>query len=132
MPIIDTAVLFAAADDTDRFHRGAISTLRKLGGKALLGGSALIEFDVVLKSRGLTPEARREEMTLLMLEFPSTVASVHCPGPQTIYLAALYEEEFGLDYFDSMIAAEAAEHDSSVVTPDRDFEKVPGLRRIPI
>jgi predicted nucleic acid-binding protein len=132
MPIVDTAVLFAAADDTDGSHRGAVATLRKLGGRALLGGSALIEFDVVLKSRGLSPAARREEMTLLMLEFPSTVTSVHCPGPQTIYLAALYEEEFGLDYFDSLIAAEAAEHDSSVITSDREFERIPGLRRIPI
>jgi predicted nucleic acid-binding protein len=132
MPIVDTAVLFAAGDDTDRFHRGAVAVLRKLGGKVLLGGAALIEFDVVLKSRGFSPEARREETILLMLEFPSTASSIHCLGPQTVYLAALYEEQFGLDYFDSMVAAEAAEHDSSIISSDREFEKIPGLRRISI
>jgi len=132
MPIVDTVALFAAADDSDRFHEEAVACLRKLGSGLLLGTCALLEFDVVLKSRGLSPEARRNEVTLLMLDFPAAVSSTHPIGPGTVYLAALYEQQFGLDYFDSLIAAEATEHDGEVVSSDREFDRIAGLRRVPL
>jgi predicted nucleic acid-binding protein len=130
MPIIDTVALFAAADPSDRFHGKATAQLRKLGGGLLLGTFALMEFDVVLKSRGFPEGARREEMTLLALDFPGAVTSVHPVTPKTLYLAALYEEKFALGYFDSLIAAEASEHDGTIVSTDREFDKIPGLRRV--
>jgi len=130
MPIIDTVALFAAADPTDRFHIKAMAQLRGLGGGLLLGTFALMEFDVVLKSRGLSAEARRREMTLLMIDFPLAVTSVHPITPKTLYLAALYEEKFVLGYFDSLIAAEASEHDGAIVSTNREFDRIPGLRRV--
>ena len=102
MPILDTVVLFAAADQLDELHEPAVARLRELGDKTLLAGSALLEVDVVLKSRGFSPRARREEMALLMHEFPAIATSVHCVEPRTVYLATLYEEAFGLDYFDGL------------------------------
>ena len=101
MPIVDTVALFAAAEPSDRFHGKATAQLRRLGNGLLLGTFALMEFDVVLRSRGFSARTRREEMTLLALDFPGAVASVHPVTPKTLYLAALYEEEFALGYFDS-------------------------------
>ena len=130
MPIVDTVALFAAADPSDRFHGKATAQLRRLGNGLLLGTFALMEFDVVLRRRGFSARARREEMTLLALDFPGAVASVHPVTPKTLYLAALYDEEFALGYFDSLIAAEASEHDGTVVSTDREFDRIPGLRRV--
>jgi predicted nucleic acid-binding protein len=67
-----------------------------------------------------------------MLDFPAVATSTHAISPKTIYLAALYEREFSLVYFDSLIAAEATEHDASVVSSDRELERVPGMRRLPL
>ena len=95
-----------------------------------LGTFALMEFDVVLKSRGFSAKERREEMTLLTIDFPRVSTSMHPISPKTFYLASLYEEQFGLDYFDSLLAAEASEHDGAIVSTDREFERIPGLRRV--
>jgi predicted nucleic acid-binding protein len=133
MPIIDTVVLYGAADTSDAYHQKSVDCLNKLGRDGfLLGGSALLEFDVLLKSRGFSPAGRMEEMNLMMLDFPGVVSSTHIVGPRTIYLAALYEEQFSLGYFDSLVAAEATEHDGAIVSTDRELEKVPGLRRVPL
>lgn len=132
MPIIDTVVLFAAADRSDRVHLKATAQLRKLGRGLLLGTFALMEFDVVLKSRGFSGKERRDEMTLLTIDFPRVATSVHPITPRTLYLGSLYEERFGLDYFDSLLAAEASEHDGAMVSTDREFDRIPGLRRIPL
>ena len=78
MPIVDTVVLFSAADSEDPHHAGAVKCLRNLGREGLLlGEAALVEFDLVLKSRGFAPAVRREEMILLMHDFPATLSSRH-------------------------------------------------------
>jgi predicted nucleic acid-binding protein len=130
MPILDTVVLFGAADPMDRFHKSAVSFLSKLGSSFLLGTFAIMEFDVVLKSSGLSNTKRMEEMTLLTRDFPNIGRSIHRVSPTTFYLAALFEEEFRLDYFDALIAAEATEHDGIVVSSDRELDRIPNLRRI--
>ncbi len=132
MPILDTVVLFAAADPLDRFHKDGVRQLGRVGGKLLVGTFALMEFDVVLKSRGLSAAERMKEMALLMKDYPGVASSVHPISPSTLYLAALDEQEFGLDYFDSLMAAEAAEHDGEMVSSDRGFDAVPNLKRIPL
>jgi predicted nucleic acid-binding protein len=132
MPILDTVVLFAAADPSDRLHEDGVRHLRKVGGRLLVGTFALMEFDVVLKSRGLSGSERMKEMALLMKDFPDVASSVHPISPSTLYLAALNEREFGLDYFDSLMAAEAGQHDGAMVSSDRAFDTVPNLKRIPL
>jgi predicted nucleic acid-binding protein len=130
MPVLDTVVLFAAADPLDKFHEEGVRRLRSVGGKSLVATSALMEFDMVLKSRGLSSSERMKLMSLLRAEFPDVASSVHPISLSTLYLAALHEREFGLDYFDALIAAEAAEHDGEMVSSDRAFDTVPNLKRV--
>jgi len=132
MPILDTVVLFAAADPLDKFHRDGVAQLRKAGGGTQIGTSVLMEFDIVLKSKGLSAGDRMHEMALLMNDYPNAASSVHKISSSTLYLAALHEREFGLDYFDALIAAEAAEQDGEVVSSDRAFDSVPNLKRVPL
>jgi predicted nucleic acid-binding protein len=132
MPILDTVVLFAAADPLDKYHEDGVRHLRKVGGKVLVATCALMEFDIVLKSRGLSASHRMKEMALLLKDYPDVASSVHPVSPATVYLAALHEREFSLDYFDALMAAEAAEHDGEMVSSDRAFDVVPNLKRVPL
>lgn len=132
MPILDTVVLFAAADSSDRLHESAIKQLRMLGGTQLIGTFALLEFDVVLKSNGFSTKMRMEEVALLLRDFPFVAGATHSASPGTLYRAILCEREFDLGYFDALLAAEAMEHDGKTVSTDRAFDKIPGLKRIPL
>jgi predicted nucleic acid-binding protein len=130
MPILDTQVLFAAADDTDRFHEDAKLHLSRLSTRTLLGTFALAEFDIVLKSYGYSASQRSEELLLLIRDYPSVASRVHQVFPSTFVLASRIEDSLDLDYFDSLIAAESVEHDGTVVSSDREFDRVLGLTRI--
>ena len=68
---------------------------------------ALIEFDVVLKFRGLSTQERSEKHALLLSSYPLATERVTRPSPPTFVLAARLEEDYNLDYFDSLVAADA-------------------------
>ncbi|MHB1907618.1 MAG: hypothetical protein ACYCQJ_01955 [Nitrososphaerales archaeon] len=63
--------MFATADKEDRFHKVALKHMEKLGLESsyFLGAFSLFEFDVVMKSRGLTNEQRMNQYSSLMKEF---------------------------------------------------------------
>ncbi len=132
MPILDTVVLFAAADAGDRFHRDSLGRLGNASKETMLGTFALLEFDLVLKSRGSTAEQRSDLMVLLLKDFANIATAIHSVSPSTIAIAAQLESRFGLDYFDALLASESMEHDGIIVSTDREFEKIPGLKRIPL
>ena len=132
MPILDTVVIFAVADDKDRFHRAAKAQLSRLSSRTRLASFALTEFDVVLRSRGYSVSQRARELLLLLRDYPRSASAVHAVSPSTFVLASGVEGRLGLDYFDSLVAAEALQHDGRVVSSDREFDRVPGLKRIPL
>ena len=59
MPILDTVVLFGTADSRDGQHERAKRHLQRVSEVGTyLGTFALMEFDIVMKSRGLTVDDR--------------------------------------------------------------------------
>lgn len=130
MPVLDTAVLFAAADPSDKYHQDAAVRLAAAGARILLAAAGLVEFDLVLRGRGYAPPARREVLRSMMAEFPEVEAAMSAIVPRTLYLAAAIEEGYRLDYFDSLIAAEALTFDGKLISSDRDFDAISGLQRI--
>jgi len=42
------------------------------------------------------------------------------------------ESRFGLSYFDSMITASTLSLDKAIISDDKAFDKIPGLRRLPL
>lgn len=131
MPVLDTVVLFGAADERDEKHAKALDYMKRLEEeKFFLAGFALIEFDVVLKSRGYSCEERMNLYGLLLKNFPYSDAKVRVLKPTVLYLAARIEKETRLDYFDAGVAAEALQHDGVVVSSDEAFDRVVHLKRI--
>jgi predicted nucleic acid-binding protein len=128
---LDTVALFAAADAADAQHARAtrhLADLRRVG--FVVAGFAMLEFDVVLKSRGLTYDQRMEKHALVMRDFPAAASRVGTITPQVLYLTARLEKESQLEYFDAGVAAEALQHDGVIISTDRAFEKVTGLQRV--
>lgn len=83
-----------------------------------------------MKSRGFSFEDRMEKHASLLRDYPELDAKVAAISPAVLYLASKLEKEADLEYFDAGIAAEALQLDGEVVSTDRAFDRVEGLRRI--
>ena len=131
MPVLDTIVLFGTADSNDEHHERAKTHLRRVSEpEVYLGTFALMEFDIVMKSRGLTFEDRMEKHALLLRDYPKLDQKVAGVTPATMYLASRLEVDAKLEYFDAGVAAEALQLDGAVISTDRAFDRVEGLKRL--
>ncbi len=131
MPVLDTVILFGAADPDDPAHKRSVAYLARLGEPGFyLAGFALIEFDIVMKSRGLNYRARMVRHALLARDYPLTTTRVKPLSPEILYLVARMEGEDRIDYFDAGVAAEAKVLDGHVVSTDRVFDRLQGVKRV--
>lgn len=131
MPVLDTVVIFGAADSNDRHHDRAKRHLQRIANSEVyLGTFALLEFDIVMKSRGLSFQERMEKHASLLRDYPELSEKMVGVSPATLYLASRLEGEAELEYFDAGVAAEALQLDGTVVSTDRAFDRVEGLKRI--
>ena len=131
MPVLDTVVLFGAADPKDSAHKKSSGYLARLVEPGYyLAGFALFEFDVVMKSRGFSFRERMLRHALLARYYPASTSKTRALSPTILYLAADVEGTQGIDYFDAGVAAEAKALDGLVVSTDRVFDKLLGVKRV--
>jgi len=129
MPVVDTLVLFGAADTRDKHHNLGLKYLEGVNeGKYLLPSLALLEFDIVLKCKGFSFEGRMEKHALLLSDFPNIEKNIVKISPIVLYNMARIEDEYGLDYFDAGICAQALQVDGIVVTPDKEISAVKEIK----
>jgi predicted nucleic acid-binding protein len=131
LPVLDTVVIFGAADSNDKHHERSKWHLQRITKpEVYLGTFALLEFDIVMKSRGFSVEERMEKHALLLRDYPDLGGKMAGVSPATLYLASKLEGEAELEYFDAGVAAEALQLDGTIVSTDRTFDRVQGLTRI--
>ncbi len=131
MPLLDTVVLFGTADSEDRHHERSMRYLQRIiEPEFYLGCFALIEFDIILKSRGFSYKERMDKHASILKDYPDLARKVATLSPATIYLTAKLESEVGLEYFDAGIAAEAFQLDGMIISTDTAFDRIEGLKRI--
>ena len=94
-----------------------------------LAGFALVEYDIVLKSRGFRPSERMEYYAVLTYDYPVLAKKTRHLSPEVMYRTAELEDEAGVDYFDAGVAAEARMYDGLVVSRDPIFDKLSGVTR---
>lgn len=129
MPVADTEFLFAL-NPRDKKHAEAIKTLSMNNLK--IPDTAIFEFQVVLRARGRELSEIAKAMAALKQIFGKRIKEVSTINTSLFIKQAEIEEKYGLSYFDSMIAASALAVDGVIVSDDRDFDKVEGLRRLPL
>jgi len=131
MPVLDTIVLFGAMDPRDPSHSESVHYLRLLENpEYYLAGFAIMEYDIVLKSRGFSPRQRMTYHAVLSHDFPTLTTKTRRLSPEIMYMTAKLEQEGGVDYFDAGVGAEAKMYDGQIVSKDSIFDKMTGLKRI--
>jgi len=131
MPVIDTEVVFAL-NPRDPKHREALRVLREVP-KLTVPDTVLLEFQAVLRSRGRTPsQVRNALLALHQVLVQYGVREVNTLSTNLLVYQCELEEKYKLSYFDSLIATSALILDRQIVSDDEAFDRVPGLKRIPL
>jgi predicted nucleic acid-binding protein len=128
MPVVDTEVLFALSP-RDPKHAKATQWLGTPG-RLRVTDTALLEFQLVLRGRG----RRAEDVRAAILALASALAEHEVEQVRTLDTTLLarqgdLEGKYRLSYFDSLLAASALAVDGEIVSDDRAFDRVSGLRR---
>ncbi len=130
MPVADTELLFTL-NPKDHRHGKALKALKIRGLK--IPDTALLEFQAVLRARGRRPREAAEAVKALKHIFTSYgVREAKTINTDLIIKQAELEEKYGLTFFDSLIAASALAVDPTIISDDPAFDKIPGLKRIPL
>lgn len=135
MPVLDTDVLFAL-NPKDNKHGAALkllSELQKRNKGILVADTTTFEFIAVLRSvNKKAPIIRAAILAIRKIietvkgEEVNTICSDLLANQCTI------EERFGLTFFDSLIAASTLNLDGELVSDDKAFDRISGIRRIPL
>jgi predicted nucleic acid-binding protein len=131
MPVADTEFLFAL-NPKDCKHQNAIRLLKEVS-NLMVPDTAALEFQAVLRARGRNPsQVKMALLALYEVLKRNNVKEAKTLGLSLLAFQSEIEENYGLSYFDSLLAASALTLDRQVISDDYAFDKVPGLKRIPL
>jgi predicted nucleic acid-binding protein len=131
MPVADTEVLFAL-NPRDPKHQYAIKKLEDLN-NITVPDTSILEFQMVLRGRGRDVSQVRDALLAIHV----FLRSMGVEEKRTIDISLLalqceLEEMYSLTYFDSLIVASALSLDGEIISNDRAFDEIPGLKKIPL
>ena len=131
MPVADTELIFAL-NPKDPKHETALRKIKETP-NLVVPDTAILEFQIVLRSRGRTPS----QVRIALLALRQILSQHKIREASTLSIGLLVnqcelEERYGLSYFDSLIAASALSLDKQIVSNDQAFDKIPNLKRIPL
>jgi predicted nucleic acid-binding protein len=126
MPVIDTIVLFTAANTKHKWHLIGKTALNRVNidDNWWIPSFTLIEFDLVLKSRGFTNEERMEKYSLLIHDFSNILNKSYPVTPLILHETSRLEEVYELDYFDAGISATSLAIDGKIATNDKQLKRI--------
>jgi len=131
MPVIELDMLIALLNASDKLHQTASSLFEKIVSGEIRGvkvaSSAYLEYELILRSGSYPGSEIRKDLTAFknlpnLGEAPLTV--------NVILKASQLREEYGLSYFDSLHAATAILTDKEMISQDRAYGKIKGIRAI--
>ena len=133
MPATDTDVIFALNPD-DRLHKPVLRTLKKLresGEEIYTPAAALLEFMLVLRALGRSmDEISRALLAMKAALELNNIKETCVIDAATLAQACELETMHGLSLFDSLIAASALKLDRKIISTDKAYDKIHGLKRI--
>jgi len=117
--IVDTVYIIAYLRPSDPLHHVAKKVIESLGNQRKVSQAALIELDLLMKSRGLTTVERLKTWTLLGAIIPAE--GIEVLTPDDFAMATVLIENHMLDYFDSLVAAQCIIRGARPLTTDEDI-----------
>ena len=116
MEIVDTVYLVAYFRPSDPLHNQAENIIENLGADRKVSQAALIELDLLMKTRRLTLQERIQVWKILSLFItPDTVEQL---TPLDLAAATYLSQTYQIDYFDSLIAAQCMLRAANPLTTD--------------
>ena len=132
MPVADTELLFLL-NPRDPRHDHALRIIEELKGRLYVPDTALLEFEVTLRSRGRSPhQVMKAFMGLKKIFIDYDIKEICTLNSDAIFLHLDFMRQYKLSYFDSLLAASAIRVDNIIVSDDKIFDYIVGLKRIPI
>jgi predicted nucleic acid-binding protein len=129
MPLIENDVTFAFLNSLDPKFKLADRIFNKIRSgvlKVSLSSVALVEMELVYRSEG-----REDALLTDMAALTSIPNAVVEPLTPDLALSAVFlRQTFRLGFFDSHYAATALKLDGSIISFDRAYDDVKGLKRI--
>lgn len=119
LEIVDTVYLIAYLRANEARHEKALELLSGLGASRRISQAALLELDLLMKSRGFNPEEREKVWSFLEQLIPEDAVEVLLPAD--FLIAVRLHEEGGLDYFDALVAAQCILRGATPLTTDSDI-----------
>ena len=134
MPVLETDFLKALIDPKDELHFNANRALEKLSREKdwKLASTAILELDLILKSRDFSKAERRDIFDALSAKIPEN--SILKLNLRVAKKACELQDKYAFAnfYFDSLHLAIALAHDSIIISSDESFDKVKEAKRIPL
>lgn len=129
LPLIENDVIFAFLNASDPKFRIAERIFRKIKAGSLkvsISSVTLVELELIYRSEG-----REESLLRDMAALAAMPNATFEPLTPDVVLSAIHlRETFQLGIFDSHYAATALDADGSIISFDRAYDSVKGLRRI--
>ncbi len=130
--VADTELLFMLSPRDPR-HKYALEILTKFGNELVVPDTALLEYEVVLKSRGCSlTEVKEALLAIKRIIDDYGLSEARTIDSTTMIRHLEIMERYGLSFFDSLIASSTLALGGVVVSDDEDFDRVDGLRRMSI
>jgi len=126
MEIVDTVYLIAYFRPSDPLHEDAIMYVENLGDGRVISQASLIEFDLLMKTRGIKSEERIK--TWLILHRLIDANAIEPVTPLDMVVAAYLVTNYHLDYFDSLISAQCIVRKAKPLTTDNEIIEVVSRR----
>ncbi len=131
MPVIELDMLIALVNKSDKLHKVASGLFQAITSGRLkemkLASSALLEYELVLRSRGYSEKDIRGDIEAFKL-IPNLKEAFLTS--EVIVKASSLREKYSLTYFDSLHCATAMLYDGKIVASDNAYDNVPEVRRL--
>lgn len=131
MPIIELDMLTALVNREDKHHEIAVKFFEEIARGRIrniaVAASALIEYELILKSRGY----KEEEIAADIEAFINIENMREAPLTSKTMLTAInLRKKYGLTYFDSLHAAAAILYDETIISADKAYKTLKELKAI--
>lgn len=128
MPLLETDIIFAYLNRADRHHTAAVAIFNEIkeGAELSISSLSLVEIELIYKSTNLEQHLTPHISALSIL--PNVT---YTPLSVDIVLTSIYlRQNHNLTFFDSHYGATALQGDAEIISTDKVYSKIPGLRRI--
>jgi len=129
MPLLENDVIFAYLNEYDPNHVVAEGIFRKLEKGEIdleVSSVSLIEMELIYRSEGVEGRLLKDLAAMAALPHVDYIALTPDVAVASVYL----RQTLNLTFFDSHYAAAALNMDRKIISFDRAYDGVPGLKRV--